>query len=61
MLIDGGLLIVATDSPLPQDSEDNRSRFQRLEAALRPAFLSRAETPENKRALLGQFYREKSQ
>jgi hypothetical protein len=58
---DGGLLIVATDSPLPQDSEDNRSRFQRLEAALRPAFLSRAETPENKRALLGQFYREKSQ
>jgi hypothetical protein len=53
-----GLLIVAIDSPLPQDSEDDRSRFQRLEAALRSAFVSRAETPENKRALLGQFYRE---
>jgi hypothetical protein len=55
----GGLLIVAADSPLPQDSEDNRARFRRLEAALRPAFLSRAETPENKRALLGEFYRER--
>jgi hypothetical protein len=54
----GGLLIVATDTPLPQDSEDNRARFERLEAALRPAFLSREETPENKRALLGYFYRE---
>jgi hypothetical protein len=58
-LNDGGLLIVATGSPLPEDSDDNRERFRRLEAALRPAFLSRAETPENKRALLGQFYRER--
>lgn len=58
-LRDGGLLIVATDSPLPEDSEDNRARFRRLEAALRPAFLSRAEMPENKRALLGEFYRER--
>ena len=56
----GGVLIVATHSPLPEDSEENRARFRRLEAALRPAFLSRAETPENKRALLGEFYREKS-
>ena len=57
-LQDGGLLIVATDTPMPQDSEENRARFERLEAALRPAFLSREETPENKRALLGYFYRE---
>lgn len=55
---DDGLLIVATDSPLPEDSEENRQRFVQLEAALKPAFLSRAETPENKRALLGYFFRE---
>jgi hypothetical protein len=55
----GALLIIATDSPLPEDSEDNRARFRRLEAALRPAFLSRAEMPENRRALLGEFYRER--
>ena len=54
----GGLLIVATATPLPEDSEENRARFTRLEAALRPAFFSRAETPENKHALLGYFYRE---
>jgi hypothetical protein len=53
-----GLLIVATDSPMPNDSEENRQRFVRLEAALRPAFLSRADTPPNKRELLGYFYRE---
>ena len=57
-LAEGALLIVATDSPLPADSEENRARFSRLESALRPAFLSRAETPDNKRALLGYFYRE---
>jgi hypothetical protein len=57
-LNDDGLLIVATDSPLPEDSEQNRQRFVQLEAALKPAFLSRAETPENKRALLGSFFRE---
>jgi hypothetical protein len=55
---DGGLLIVATDTPMPEDSEENRRRFVHLEAALKPAFLSRAETPENKRALLGSFFRE---
>jgi hypothetical protein len=55
---DGGLLIVATDTPMPEDSEENRQRFVRLKAALKPAFLSRAETPENKRALLGSFFRE---
>ena len=57
-LNDDGLLIVATDTPLPEDSEQNRQRFIQLEAALKPAFLSRAETPENKRALLGYFFRE---
>jgi hypothetical protein len=54
----GGLLIVATPSPLPEDSQDNRQRFASLHRALQPAFLSRAETPENKRHLLGYFYRE---
>jgi hypothetical protein len=55
-----GLLIVATDSPLPEDSEENRQRFLRLHAALQPAFLSRSETPERKRELLGYFYRERA-
>jgi hypothetical protein len=57
-LDDGGMLIVTTDAPLPQDSEDTRARFRRVESALKPAFLSRAETPANKRALLGEFFRE---
>jgi hypothetical protein len=56
----GGLLVVATDSPLPADTEDNRQRFLRVHAALRPAFLSREETPENKRRFLGYFYRERA-
>jgi hypothetical protein len=55
---DGGLLIVATDTPLPEDSEETRARFTRLEEVLKPAFLSRVETPQNKRALLGYFYRD---
>lgn len=57
-LHDGGLLVVATDSPLPEDSEENRQRFLALHRVLQPAFLSRAETAENQRALLGYFYRE---
>ena len=59
-LNDGGLLIVATGSPLPEDSDENRQRFLRLHTALQPAFLSRSETPERKRDLLGYFYRERS-
>jgi hypothetical protein len=55
----GGLLVVATDSPLPEDTADTRSRFLRLDEALRPAFLSREETPEFKRGMLGYFYRER--
>jgi hypothetical protein len=54
----GGLLVVATDSPLPPDSEENRERFLRLYEALRPAFLSRAELPEAMRKYVGYFYRE---
>ena len=56
----GGLMVVATDSPLPEDTEENRQRFLRVHAALRPAFLSREETPENKRPMLGYFYRERT-
>jgi hypothetical protein len=54
-----GLLVVATDSPLPEDTAATRDQFLRLEAALQPAFLSRSETPEMKRGLLGYFYRER--
>jgi hypothetical protein len=57
-LHDGGLLLVATESPLPDDSEANRQHFLAVHRALQPAFVSRAETSENKRALLGHFYRE---
>ena len=57
-LRDGGLLVVATESPLPKDSEENRQRFLAVHRVLQPAFLSRAETSANKRALLGYFYRE---
>jgi hypothetical protein len=52
-----GLLVVATPSPLPEDSEDNRRRFLELSDALEPAFISRGETPPSKRALLGYFAR----
>jgi hypothetical protein len=55
----GGLLVVAGSTPLPDDNEDTRDRFARLHTALRPAFLSREETPENKRGMLGYFYRER--
>jgi hypothetical protein len=57
-LADGGVLIVATDNPLPEDSEPTRERFLRLTAALRGAFLSRAEMPETMRRYLAYFYRE---
>ena len=55
----GGLLVVATDSPLPEDVDATRERFWRLDEALRPAFLSHEETPELKRGMLGYFYRER--
>jgi hypothetical protein len=57
-LHDGGLLVVATESPLPEDSEENRQRFLAVHRVLQPAFLSRAEMAVNKRALLGHYYRE---
>jgi hypothetical protein len=55
----GGLLIVATDTPLPDDTEETRSSFLRLDEALRPAFLSREAISANKRGMLGYFYRER--
>jgi hypothetical protein len=55
---DGGLLVVATESPLPDDTEENRRRFLTLTRLLGPAFLSRQQTPELKRPLLGYFSRE---
>ena len=53
----GGLLVVATETPLPQDTEENRQRFLAVHRVLQPAYLSRAETAANKRALLSYFYR----
>lgn len=56
----GGLLIVATDSPLPEDTEENRQRFLTLHGLLQPAFISRTETTDRKRGLLSYFYRERA-
>jgi hypothetical protein len=44
---------------MPDDTAETRSRFVRLDEALRPAFLSREATSENKRDMLGYFYRER--
>jgi len=55
----GGLLIVATDSPLPEDTNDTRERFWRLDEAIQPAFISREQSTEMKRGMLGYFYRER--
>ena len=55
----GGLLVVATDSPLPEDTDATRERFWRLDEALQPAFISREQTTEMKRGMLGYFYRER--
>lgn len=58
-LREGGLLIVAADSPLPADTEENRQRFLTLHRLLQPAFIARAETTGPKQRLLGYFYRER--
>ena len=55
----GGLLVIATDSPLPEDTADTRDRFLRLDEALQPAFISREQPTEMKRGLLGYFFRER--
>lgn len=55
----GGLLVVATDTPLPDDTEATREQFARLHTALRPAFLSREAMSDNRRGMLGYFYRER--
>ena len=55
----GGLLIVAAESPLPEDTDGTRDRFWRLTEALQPAFLSREQTAETMRGMLGYFYRER--
>ena len=54
-----GLLAVATDSPLPEDTEENRQRFLLVHQALRPAFLSREEATEMQKGMLSYFYRER--
>lgn len=58
-LAHGGLLIVATDSPLPEDTEATRERFWRLDDALQPAFISHEGLPQTFRDMLGYFYRER--
>lgn len=57
---DGGLLIVATDSPVPDDTPENRERFLNLHRRLQPVFIPRSGTPERRQALLGYFYRERT-
>jgi hypothetical protein len=57
-LSEGGVLVVATPTPLPEDAAETHQRFLTLARVLAPAFLSRAETPEIKRALLGYFSRD---
>jgi hypothetical protein len=55
----GGLLVVATDSPLPDDTATTRDRFWRLDEALQPIFIAREQVSEMKRGMLGYFYRER--
>ncbi len=55
----GGLLVVATESPLPDDTDATRERFWRLDEALQPAFLAREQMTEMVRGMLGYFYRER--
>jgi hypothetical protein len=55
----GGMLVVATDTPLPDDTAETRERFLRLDEALQPAFISRDQTTEVKGGMLGYFYRER--
>lgn len=54
-----GLLIVAGESPLPEDTDANRARYQRLGRALQPAFIAKQEVSPLKQDLLGAFYRER--
>lgn len=56
----GSLLVIATDNPLPEDTEENRQRFLTLHRVLQPAFISRTETTDKKRGLLSYFYRERA-
>ena len=52
--------VLATDSPLPEDTDENRRRFLQLDAALKPAYLSRESASEVMRPMLGYFYRERA-
>jgi hypothetical protein len=58
-LAPGGLLIVAGESPLPEDTDANRARYQRLARALQPAFIAKQEVSPLQQDLLGAFYRER--
>ena len=58
-LATGGLRLVATPSPLPEDTEGNRERYRALYRALKPAFISRQDAGPGKQHLLGHFYRER--
>ena len=55
----GGLLVVATDNPFPEDTEDTRRRFLAIYHALRPAFLARNERSDLQKPMLSYFYRER--
>lgn len=55
----GGLLVVATESPLPDDTDATREHFWRLDEALQPAFIARERMNETMRDMLAYFYRER--
>jgi hypothetical protein len=50
---------VATDSPLPEDTEENGRRFLQVHRALQPAFLSREQATAMMQPMLSYFYRER--
>lgn len=57
--LEGGLLIVATEHPLPPDTQECRERFLALHRALQPAFLEKSKVPEHRKPLLSYFFRER--
>lgn len=55
----GGLMVLASEDPIPEDTEPNRMLYMQLCRALRPAFIPRGELPEHLQYKLGQFYLER--
>jgi hypothetical protein len=54
----GGIGFFATDSPIPEDTPENRQRYRDLDSVMRPLWLSRSEVSPNKHDFMGYFYRD---